>query len=293
MDPRLVGMVVAAARNFHSDVVDVVSGFRHPKYNLMLRKKGHQVARDSQHTQGHAIDFYLPQVPIPHARRVGEGAALGRRRHLPRERLRPHGHRAHPLLVGRLMPIWAWDPRRRRRAARRGRDPRPRAAPPRDPAQLPDHRPLPLLARGDRPRAAAVHRHVERRGAAVLARSAALGLRVGEAARTTTSGSAPTTTSSAHGYILIQHSAFPLHVPHPGEPGYDPQYQLPAARARRRARPQARVPPDVDRQHVGDELRLAVGAPRSRRSTAASRSRARCRTPARAASRTTTATAAS
>jgi uncharacterized protein YcbK (DUF882 family) len=65
MDPRLVGMVVAAARNFHSDVVDVVSGFRHPKYNLMLRKKGHQVARDSQHTQGHAIDFYLPQVPIP------------------------------------------------------------------------------------------------------------------------------------------------------------------------------------------------------------------------------------
>ena len=36
----------------------------------------------------------------------------------------------------------------------------------------------------------------QRRGAAVLARPAALGLRVGEAARTTTSASAPTTTSS-------------------------------------------------------------------------------------------------
>ena len=48
---------------FHSDVVDVVSGFRHPKYNLMLRKKGHQVARDSQHTHGNAIDFFLPHVP--------------------------------------------------------------------------------------------------------------------------------------------------------------------------------------------------------------------------------------
>jgi uncharacterized protein YcbK (DUF882 family) len=63
MEPRLVSMLVAAASNFHSEIVDVVSGFRHPKYNLILRKKGHQVARDSQHTHGNAIDFYLPNVP--------------------------------------------------------------------------------------------------------------------------------------------------------------------------------------------------------------------------------------
>jgi uncharacterized protein DUF882 len=63
MEPRLVGFVLAAAANFHSDLVHVVSGFRHPKYNLILRKKGHQVARDSQHTHGNAIDFSLPQVP--------------------------------------------------------------------------------------------------------------------------------------------------------------------------------------------------------------------------------------
>jgi hypothetical protein len=62
MEPRLVDMVVAAAANFHSDVVEVVSGFRHPKYNLILRKKGHQVARDSQHTHGNAIDFSIPHV---------------------------------------------------------------------------------------------------------------------------------------------------------------------------------------------------------------------------------------
>ena len=62
MEPKLVGIVVAAATKFHSDVVDVVSGFRHPKYNLILRKKGHQVARDSQHTHGNAIDFSLPHV---------------------------------------------------------------------------------------------------------------------------------------------------------------------------------------------------------------------------------------
>jgi len=32
------------------------------------------------------------------------------------------------------------------------------------------------------------------------------------------------------GYILIRHSAFPLHTPHAGEPGYDPTYPLPSVR---------------------------------------------------------------
>ena len=63
MRPQLIALAVAAATHFHADVVEVVSGFRHPKYNLVLRKKGHQVARDSQHTHGNAIDFYLPGVP--------------------------------------------------------------------------------------------------------------------------------------------------------------------------------------------------------------------------------------
>ena len=63
MQPRLIDVVVAAAASFHRDVVAVVSGFRHPKYNLILRKKGHQVARESQHSRGNAIDFYLPDVP--------------------------------------------------------------------------------------------------------------------------------------------------------------------------------------------------------------------------------------
>jgi len=62
MEPRLVSILVAAAQHFHSDIVDVVSGFRHPKYNLYLRKKGHQVARDSQHTHGNAVDFFIPNV---------------------------------------------------------------------------------------------------------------------------------------------------------------------------------------------------------------------------------------
>jgi uncharacterized protein YcbK (DUF882 family) len=64
MEPKLIAAVIAAAQQFKSDFVDVVSGFRHPKYNLMLRKKGRQVARDSQHTHGTAIDFAIPGVAV-------------------------------------------------------------------------------------------------------------------------------------------------------------------------------------------------------------------------------------
>ncbi len=62
MEPRLPEILMAAADHFKSDRVIVVSGFRHPKYNLLLRKKGHQVARDSNHTHGTAIDFNIPKV---------------------------------------------------------------------------------------------------------------------------------------------------------------------------------------------------------------------------------------
>jgi uncharacterized protein YcbK (DUF882 family) len=60
----LVDVVVGVARHFATREVHVVSGFRAPKYNLSLRKKGREVARASQHTQGMAIDFALPGIPI-------------------------------------------------------------------------------------------------------------------------------------------------------------------------------------------------------------------------------------
>jgi uncharacterized protein DUF882 len=62
MEPRLVQILVAAAQSFRSETVMIVSGFRHPKFNLLLRKKGHQVARDSHHSAGDAVDFYLPKI---------------------------------------------------------------------------------------------------------------------------------------------------------------------------------------------------------------------------------------
>jgi hypothetical protein len=64
MDDRLIPSVLKAARKFKSSRVDIVSGYRAPKYNLMIRKKGHEVARDSQHTHGNAVDFRLRGVGV-------------------------------------------------------------------------------------------------------------------------------------------------------------------------------------------------------------------------------------
>jgi uncharacterized protein YcbK (DUF882 family) len=39
--------------------IELVSGYRSPKLNEMLRKKGHHVASHSQHSLGHACDFRI------------------------------------------------------------------------------------------------------------------------------------------------------------------------------------------------------------------------------------------
>jgi uncharacterized protein YcbK (DUF882 family) len=63
IDPELADVLVSAALHFRAPRIDVVSGYRSPKYNMILRKKGHQVARESQHMQGNAVDFRIRGVP--------------------------------------------------------------------------------------------------------------------------------------------------------------------------------------------------------------------------------------
>jgi uncharacterized protein YcbK (DUF882 family) len=63
MDQRLLQTILRAAAKFQASYIEIVSGFRAPKYQLMLRKKGHEVARDSEHPRGHAVDFRIPDVP--------------------------------------------------------------------------------------------------------------------------------------------------------------------------------------------------------------------------------------
>jgi len=84
VDEQLFYVLLASARRFHATKVEVVSGYRAPKYNLILRKKGHQVARESQHTLGTAVDFRLKGVAIEPLRDFVRSLRLGGVGYYPR-----------------------------------------------------------------------------------------------------------------------------------------------------------------------------------------------------------------
>ena len=64
MAPQLLRWVVSAALHFGAREVHIVSAFRHSKFNEMLRKKGRQVSRRSNHRLGKAVDFRLVGVTV-------------------------------------------------------------------------------------------------------------------------------------------------------------------------------------------------------------------------------------
>ncbi|MGU3540941.1 DUF882 domain-containing protein [Methylobacterium sp. A54F] len=72
MDPRLFDTVWEAYRQIRSgEAIHVVSAYRSPGTNAMLRRRSKAVAEFSQHMLGKAMDFYLPDVSIDQIRAVG------------------------------------------------------------------------------------------------------------------------------------------------------------------------------------------------------------------------------
>jgi uncharacterized protein YcbK (DUF882 family) len=59
LDPRLLELLRQVALQNPGARIELVSGYRSPKLNEMLRKKGHRVASHSQHSLGHAVDFRI------------------------------------------------------------------------------------------------------------------------------------------------------------------------------------------------------------------------------------------
>jgi len=57
LDARLLELLRQVALRNPGARIELVSGYRSPKFNEMLRKKGHRVASHSQHSLGHAVDF--------------------------------------------------------------------------------------------------------------------------------------------------------------------------------------------------------------------------------------------
>jgi uncharacterized protein YcbK (DUF882 family) len=51
--------------------IQIISAYRSPATNSMLRRRSSGVARHSQHTLGHAMDFYIPEVPLEQIRAAG------------------------------------------------------------------------------------------------------------------------------------------------------------------------------------------------------------------------------
>ncbi|WP_421914458.1 DUF882 domain-containing protein [Mesorhizobium sp.] len=81
MDPRLLDLVWQAYRASGSTgYIHVVSGYRSPATNAMLRSRSKGVARESQHMVGRAMDFFLPDVPLKKLRDIGlkmQGGGVG------------------------------------------------------------------------------------------------------------------------------------------------------------------------------------------------------------------------
>ncbi|MCW5701658.1 MAG: DUF882 domain-containing protein [Bradyrhizobium sp.] len=51
--------------------INIISSYRSPATNAMLRRRSSGVARHSQHMLGHAMDFYIPGVPLERIRHAG------------------------------------------------------------------------------------------------------------------------------------------------------------------------------------------------------------------------------
>jgi len=72
MDPQLFDIVWEVYRENNGNApIQIVSAYRSPKTNAMLRSRSRGVAQFSQHTLGKAMDFYVPGVDLAGLRAAG------------------------------------------------------------------------------------------------------------------------------------------------------------------------------------------------------------------------------
>jgi uncharacterized protein YcbK (DUF882 family) len=69
---NLVDKELGGGHEFH-----IISGYRSPEYNRLLRREGHHVARHSLHMEGKAIDISIPGVNLDKLRRTALNLRYG------------------------------------------------------------------------------------------------------------------------------------------------------------------------------------------------------------------------
>ena len=85
IDPRLldvlhaIGMQLKTQEPFH-----IMSGYRSPQTNALLRKRGRAAAANSFHMQGKAVDICLPKCGLSSLRRVSSSLRSGGVGYYPR-----------------------------------------------------------------------------------------------------------------------------------------------------------------------------------------------------------------
>lgn len=78
MDPQLLDLIWEVYQKSGSrDYIHIVSAYRSPATNNMLRKRSSGVAKNSQHTLGRAMDFFIPDVKLSKVREVGLKMGIG------------------------------------------------------------------------------------------------------------------------------------------------------------------------------------------------------------------------
>lgn len=78
MDPRLFDIVWEVYQQTgSSEAIHILSAYRSPETNAMLRRRSRQVAEHSQHILGKALDFYLPDMTMSKVRELGLKLARG------------------------------------------------------------------------------------------------------------------------------------------------------------------------------------------------------------------------
>jgi len=78
MDPALFDLVWQVYQDVGaSGPIHVVSAYRSPKTNAMLRSRSRAVAKESRHIKGQAMDFFIPGIPIEKLREAAMRRQVG------------------------------------------------------------------------------------------------------------------------------------------------------------------------------------------------------------------------